>query len=74
MQKTLDKKMLTGTSDLVKVIEVRTSYKLHDHLDIETMPLVTWVVVVHDVFDRVKEVHSYDKPIKAQRKFDRLTK
>jgi hypothetical protein len=72
-QRTLEKKLQKYTSLMVKVIEVRTSYKLHDEA-VSTMPLMVWVVVVYNIHDQPVEVHTYDKPIKAQRKFERLTK
>lgn len=72
MQRILDAKVHKDFGFIVKVIEVRTSYKLHDN-DRDTMPLVSWVVVAHDVDDRIREIHQYDKPLKAQRKFERLT-
>jgi hypothetical protein len=72
MQRILETAVHKDFGFIVKVIEVRTSYKLHDN-DSETMPLMSWVVVAHDVNDQIREIHHYDKPIKAQRKFERLT-
>lgn len=73
MQKIHEAKLHKDYGLIVKVIEVRTGYKLHDN-DSDQMPLVTWVVVVHNVNDQIIESYQYDQPIKAQRKFERLTK
>lgn len=73
MQKTLDRGFYKGTGSIVKVIEVRSSFKLIDG-DEGDFPLVTWMVVAYNTNGYIHEVHQYDKPIKAQRKFERLIK
>ena len=73
MQKTHQVGFYKNTGSLVKVIEVRTSFNFNDEIETNNYPLVAWVVVVENANSQPMLVHQYDQPVKAFRKFERLT-